>query len=326
MDIEKINDFKENGYIVIENVFNEYEINELRKNFHDYLKNYFNINHENILSGKDKNKHNIRKKSPVSKLFYSDWKLETLLNDKVYNLSYDLLKNTFLDNNLDGFKHKFESTDTILPFIDRMCYRLPDNINKEGGLKLHIDRNPKNPYCGKYFRPIQSFICLTNHYSNNDGGLQLVPGFHKEFDNYFKDVECQDSGDFFRMSAPKYASLNKRIETVYAPAGSIIFWDNRLPHKTADFLTTFDTREVIYFSYLPNVKLNFEYFKNQYKNLLDNIPPPAFNIKNFNNKNNSKDKNNLKYNNNDNSLPALNENIINLLEDRYILLNPSYYK
>lgn len=302
MNNEDIIHFKDKGYVVVENVFSESEVSKLRKEFHNDLLLNFNINHNELLLG-NITVNNIRKKSPVSKLFYSDWKLNAQLNKKVYNLSFDLLNNTFLGNNISGFKHQFEGTNKIIPFIDRVCYRTPDNVFAEGGLKLHIDRNPTKPYCGKYFRPIQSFICLTNHYTNFDGGLQLVPGFHKQFDNYFKGFDYNQPGDFFRMESHKYESLYKKLETIYAPAGSVVYWDNRLPHKTCEYLSTNDTREVIYFSYLPYTELNKKYLQEQYNNLINNISPPAFNNTN---------------------LPNLNKNI-NLLKKEYKLLNPENY-
>ena len=34
----------------------------------------------------------------------------------------------------------------MLLYIDRVCYRLPDSVQAEGGLGLHLDRNPLDPY------------------------------------------------------------------------------------------------------------------------------------------------------------------------------------
>lgn len=57
------------------------------------------------------------------------------------------------------------------------AYRLPDHIQAEGGLGLHIDRNPFDPYLQAptvtkkllKYRPIQSWIGLTDHYGSKSG-------------------------------------------------------------------------------------------------------------------------------------------------------------
>ena len=53
-------------------------------------------------------------------------------------------------------------------------------------------------------------------------------------------------------------------------------WDNRLPHATCNKLTGFDSREVIYMSYIPNVTLNMNYTTQQTEHFLSNIQPPAY--------------------------------------------------
>jgi tRNA(His) 5'-end guanylyltransferase len=47
-------------------------------------------------------------------------------------------------------------------------------------------------------------------------------------------------------------------------------------HATCDHLVSFDSREVIYFSYLPNNEKNKSYHKKQADNLKNNVAPPAY--------------------------------------------------
>lgn len=62
-------------------------------------------------------------------------------------------------------------------FSKGTAYRLPDHIQAEGGLGLHLDRNPYDPYllCPTVtkkllkYRPIQSWIGLTDHYGSKSG-------------------------------------------------------------------------------------------------------------------------------------------------------------
>ena len=53
-------------------------------------------------------------------------------------------------------------------------------------------------------------------------------------------------------------------------------WDYRLPHKTNENFIADNTREVIYLSYLPDTKFNFQYAKEQWNNYCNNIIPPEF--------------------------------------------------
>lgn len=86
-----------------------------------------------------------------------------------------------------GFEHPFGPTSDLLLFLDGCQYRLPDSIRAEGGLGLHLDRNPVDPFldhCKKKmskWRPIQSWIALTDQFGCDCGGLRVVRGFHKEY-------------------------------------------------------------------------------------------------------------------------------------------------
>jgi len=64
----------------------------------------------------------------------------------------------------------------------------------------------------------------------------------------------------------------------------MVCWDNRLPHATCDKLESYDTREVVYTGWLPNVKLNFNYWLEQAESIKKNIIPPAFAQKDSNGK------------------------------------------
>jgi len=275
MNQEQIHFFKNYGYVVIENVFSEEEIKNIRSSFHKQLLDY-DVDHEKIINLEIPPPQEIRKKSEVSNIFYSDWKLNTVLDDRIYNLSLSLMQETFMSSVTPGFEHPLKQATTILPYIDRVCYRLPDHIRPEGGLSLHIDHNPTFRYSGKKYRPIQSFIALTDHYGNKCGGLQVVPEFHKISLDYFINTFESEGGEFFHMTSPRFSKLENQIKTINMSKGSVVFWDNRLPHKTCSELCSNDSREVIYFSYMPNVSMNKKYFEQQYQNILDNIAPPSY--------------------------------------------------
>lgn len=274
-----IEHFKTYGYVVIQ-IFDPEEIIELRKEFHKTLLE-LGIDHDAIITGNAEPPPESRGKSSVSDIFYPEWKLKAQMDNRIYNVYLDLMHNTFSSGKTPGYEHPLGASDDILPYIDRVCYRLPDHIRCEGGLKLHIDRNPTSPYNALKFRPIQSFIALVDHYGNKSGGLQLVPKFHQEYTKYFTDkieksVYCKSGGEFFRMHGRNHDKIRSRLETISIPAGSVVFWDNRLPHATCEQFESIDSREVIYFSYLPAVELNKAYYLKQMDNINAGIRPPAY--------------------------------------------------
>lgn len=200
--------------------------------------------------------------------------MDICLHDKVYTCMKELMANTYLNGKINGFEHPFGQSDDILALIDRCCWRLPDVIRREGGLELHLDRNPIDPYSNlKSWRPIQAFVCLTDHFGDQYGGLKVVKGFHNEIDDYFakNKEEISNGGPFHRLHSKSHYSLSKRLESVIAPKGSLVCWDNRLPHATSHILAGSDTREVVYVGWLPDVELNRKYCQEQLSNIRNDI-------------------------------------------------------
>lgn len=272
---EYIEEYNKNGVIVIENIFTNNEILNTRIEFHKQLEK-MDINHNNILLGIDKPPSEYRIKGKPSRIFYADWKLKLHLDHKIYSTMKDLLINQYNTNNKQI--NPFGYFNDILPYIDRVCYRLPDHIRAEGGLSLHLDRNPLYPFEKlKKWKPIQAFITLTDQYNE---GLHVIKGFHNIIDDYFKNNEevknNLSGGEFYRMNSKSYYNLQQKLEPIYAPAGSLVIWDNRLPHSTGDNFISNDSREVIYCGWIPNIELNKKYYENELINIKLNIPPPAY--------------------------------------------------
>jgi ectoine hydroxylase-related dioxygenase (phytanoyl-CoA dioxygenase family) len=280
---DNIDEFINDGVTVFEDVFSDDEIDAIREQFHDQLRS-IDIDHEKILSGETKPSPDVRIKAKPSRIFYNKWKIDAHTNPKVYRCIKALMNRTFSTGVCPGFEHPMGESTDILAYIDRICYRTPDHIRAEGGLGLHLDRNPIDPYLLesnglKMWRPIQAFIALTDQYGSESGGLRVVRGFHNEIDEYFSNGHTEDVNDkgcFFRLNSKSHAKLEKRCQPVNVRRGSIVCWDNRLPHATAQKFTSHDTREVIYIGYLPNVKLNIKYIKDQLNHINQNIAPPAY--------------------------------------------------
>jgi ectoine hydroxylase-related dioxygenase (phytanoyl-CoA dioxygenase family) len=276
---EQLSEYQETGLLVVENILTEDEVTSIRTQFHQHL-HELGMNHEKLLSGQESTQSGPRLKSDVATIFYPKWKLDAHMDARLYACAHQLLTQTY-GCKAEDFDHPFESFDQILTYIDRVCYRLPDHIRAEGGLEMHIDRNPTDPYLLnstglKKWRPIQAILTLTDHYGSDCGGLKVVKGFHTRMADYFEGQTFEGGGEFTRLTSKSHSALAKTLETVQAPKGSLIFWDNRLPHATCAHLIGSDTREVIYTGFLPNIKLNRDYCLQQLVNLRANRHPPAY--------------------------------------------------
>lgn len=275
---EQIDEYKQTGLLIIENVLTEEEVETARKGLHNQLLLH-GIDHDKVLSREQVLEEGVRLKSTASKFYYSKWKLDVHLHENVYACMKQLMQATYISQS-KNFEHPFGPADDILPYIDRVCWRLPDIIRAEGGLDLHLDRNPFDPYHNlTKWRPIQAFVTLTDSYGSEAGGLRVVKGFHQEIDTYFNKSNknsSSDKGEFYRMNSLSHASLRKRLEPIMAAKGSLVCWDNRLPHATCDKLAGTDTREVVYVGWLPNVELNKKFIKEQSMMIKSNNPPESY--------------------------------------------------
>eukprot|EP00455_Lapot_gusevi_P027720 TRINITY_DN2942_c0_g1_i2.p1 TRINITY_DN2942_c0_g1~~TRINITY_DN2942_c0_g1_i2.p1 ORF type:complete len:322 (-),score=49.62 TRINITY_DN2942_c0_g1_i2:313-1278(-) len=275
-----IDEFKQEGVVAVP-IFSPEEVASMREAFHASMK----IDHEAVLNNDPEmieRAGGARMKSAAAHIYYPRWKINAITDPRILYFMRRLMAETYGPANLPGYEHPLGSSDDILPFIDCCHYRMPDSIRPEGGLGLHLDRNPHDPYLRKSgslskFRPIQSWIGLTDHYGAKSGGLQVVKGFHREIDSYFAKVPPEEKGgEFYRMPSNVHGRLYGRVEPVDAPAGCLVLFDNRLPHCTAEKLGGRDTREIIFSAYLPNIELNRQYVARQAQQILRNLPPPAF--------------------------------------------------
>ena len=68
----------------------------------------------------------------------------------------------------------------------------------------------------------------------------------------------------------------KKLITVQARKGSLVCWDNRLPHATCAQLSGADSREVVFVGFLPDVELNRKYMAQQLLCMMKSLTPPAY--------------------------------------------------
>eukprot|EP00571_Detonula_confervacea_P002050 CAMPEP_0172324350 /NCGR_PEP_ID=MMETSP1058-20130122/51144_1 /TAXON_ID=83371 /ORGANISM="Detonula confervacea, Strain CCMP 353" /LENGTH=469 /DNA_ID=CAMNT_0013040611 /DNA_START=290 /DNA_END=1696 /DNA_ORIENTATION=+ len=164
--------------------------------------------------------------------------------------------------------------------------------------KYH-DTNNKNKW-----RPIQCFVSLTDNLQPNTGGFEGVPGFHREFRSWVEngrqfssspgddgdDLSPQQPhpqqcvGEYTHLSPSFDRDIMQRMQHIPVRAGSVVFWDNRIPHGNSyrndppvngisnddyggttftDVLGTSGSRAVVYCSFLPDVQVNRSFVQRQ---------------------------------------------------------------
>ena len=180
------------------------------------------------------------------------------------------------------------------------------------------------------WRPIQCFVSLTENLQPNTGGFEAVPGFHREFSSWVENGRQQVSssdndagedftsnngkthpkpcvGEYTHLSPSHDRDIMQRIRHIKVNAGSVVFWDNRIPHgnsyrndpptattnqnvnypnevivnddKTSRFtsdnniLGTSGSRAVVYCSFLPDVDVNKVFVQRQLRDWVEQRPP-----------------------------------------------------
>lgn len=222
-------------------------------------------------------------------LFYPSWRLRVAEHAGVFAAMTDLWSATYAQNHRD-FEHPhgvFNGKQGFM-YINRVCYRVPDAISKLHGTKKsrpmqrsltpHLDCCPTDPFnSGKdipRWRPIQCITALTDNLEPNTGGFEAVRGFHKEFASYFgsQDAPAVESttarpqvclGDFSPLRMQEDRAVIERYEHVSCTAGSVIFFDWRIPHANSYRHVGTTPREVVYTGFLPDVPMNRVYVAEQ---------------------------------------------------------------
>jgi hypothetical protein len=151
-------------------------------------------------------------------------------------------------------------------------------------LTPHLDCCPETLFSVEKeskWRPVQCFVSLTTNLEANTGGFEAVPGFHHEFHGWAANrppsvfskkmhgsvqetaVPASCLGQYTHIRPKEDAAIMKRVQHIPVPAGSAVFWDNRIPHANAYRNDSDQPRAVVYCSFLPNVPFNQPYVEEQ---------------------------------------------------------------
>eukprot|EP00977_Amphora_coffeiformis_P018602 scaffold6596_cov161-Amphora_coffeaeformis.AAC.19 len=167
------------------------------------------------------------------------------------------------------------------------------NKTLQRSLTPHLDCCPDTfaTAAGKTkWRPIQCFISLTDNLEPNTGGFEAVKGFHREFHTWTqnraptvvvhdkqtgqtKSIPAPCIGEYTHIRPTQDAAVMQRVQHIPVRAGSVVFWDNRLPHANAYRHTGAIPRVVVYASFLPNIPLNRAYAVRQWQQWLQGRTP-----------------------------------------------------
>ena len=227
---------------------------------------------------------------------------ESLLRwtQQLWSAAYCLQGETKSDvNKEDEWKwHPFGRFDPqkAYSYIDRIGYRLPsalaETLGKEHykgkkrklpiqrGLTPHLDCCPDtyDESTNKTkWRPIQCFVSLTENLEADTGGFEAVRGFHRGFrawtetrppsiiekggERISRPAPCV--GEYTHIRPAEDSLVMKQVQHVSVRAGSVVFWDNRIPHANAYRHNGTEPRAVVYCSFLPDVAVNQGYVQDQ---------------------------------------------------------------
>jgi ectoine hydroxylase-related dioxygenase (phytanoyl-CoA dioxygenase family) len=271
---KQITEFKEHGVLVVDNVLNDMEIAEAREGL------YLSLTHREINIHDESTIPNLAKLSSthgsggVLDIFYDDWKLKLFEHEKILQIVQALWRETFALCQGD-YCHPYGQFDSskAYGYIDRICFRLPDHLaqkygsNKkrplQRGLAPHLDCCPHTLYTNSdqvsKWKPIQAFISLTDSPMKDSGGFECCPGLHRNFKVWAENREWtkpksgsgQEThpvcvGEYTPIRVVEDADILNNFCHIPVKRGSLVLWDNRLPHANARFNSTDVVREVVY--------------------------------------------------------------------------------
>jgi len=160
---------------------------------------------------------------------------------------------------------------SLTPHLD-CC---PETILQIGHMKSTQDISELNL---RKWRPLQSFISLTDNDEPNTGGFEAVPGFHHEFYEWAKNrkpsiimkkggnaqqIKAPCIGEYTHIRPKEDSEVFSQIQPIPCKAGSVVIWDNRIPHSNSFRNDSDFCRAVIYASFLPDIELNRQYLARQ---------------------------------------------------------------
>eukprot|EP00455_Lapot_gusevi_P038395 TRINITY_DN4303_c0_g2_i1.p1 TRINITY_DN4303_c0_g2~~TRINITY_DN4303_c0_g2_i1.p1 ORF type:complete len:359 (+),score=25.62 TRINITY_DN4303_c0_g2_i1:91-1167(+) len=296
---EQIQTFRDTGVLVVPQVLSPSEVDEARAGFSASLAEH-GVDVNNLAETAVKLKSVCYVSGGICEFFYQSWKMKVKENPKLVGAIAQLYEATFASDD-PLFAHPYGPFNPhhVYAYCDRVNFRLPTALANEvrnssnlgRGLGHHVDCNPYfmydkfltqdenfHPKPKTKWRPIQGLVALTPNVGPNLGGFEALPGFHKEFEEFFRTHEDEISkpNSEFYVFGPKHRAVTDRVVTIEYKAGDAVFWDTRIVHRNAEFHHGDQPREAIYANFLPDTQLNREYVAKQLDHYRRGLVPPDF--------------------------------------------------
>lgn len=232
---EQIEEYLENGVLVVDNVLSSSEMEKARSGFQQSLRSRgvysFREDDEESALAFDR-LSSTNGSGGVLDIFYDDWKMQGVAtHPRLFSITTQLWKAAYNQVGSDKESLSAEQQYQLHPYggdvkydrgyvyIDRVGYRLPTALSQTWGDRIHPDQKKKKlraiqrsltPHLdccpdalfaatSSKWRPIQCFISLTDSLEPNTGGFEAAPGFHREFDEWAKKRSRPPSKDETRI-------------------------------------------------------------------------------------------------------------------------------
>lgn len=209
---------EKNGYCIIPNVLNDYEINKAISMF----KNWKNtiINHDEIHKAIDP--HGIYKHHEIGHQQHA-WFIRT-------------------NPNVQAIFKKLWNCDDLIVSFDGFCYISKENKQKDK-IWTHTDQGPdNNNLC------YQGFVSLT---SNQERTFVVYEGSHIYHKKYFEEKNIQSKSNWHLIDHQILNQLKDSKKILKVPAGSLVIWDSRCFHQNQYGKPGSEERMVQYVCYFP---------------------------------------------------------------------------
>jgi hypothetical protein len=307
MSEDWITHYIEHGYAVIPGILNEEQVEEALISFHQHLLKYIGIDPDHLKPVESFAGFVDAYWAPWKMKINSHPKFLNAFR-KLFCATFGAPE---AENPNHVFHSPFAPFDgnRLFYYIDRANFRLPDSIRKASPLVLHVDCDPLFQYelfpkgeeklkqaaelCNQYmncvidsqgfsdnreihyrWRPIQSFIALTDNLEGDLGGFMAVPGSFKIIKQVGLDYHSpQGRNPFVPLNS---STIKDKAVNVRYKKGDLVVWDWRTGHTNNPVHSGSIPRQVIYCQVIPDVPVNRLYAQMQRRAFENGLIPPDF--------------------------------------------------
>lgn len=260
LDTSLIEEFKNNGVVVVPSVLTTDEVAAALRGLKTYLL-ACGCDEDNLMdtAGCLTSLSSTNGAGGILDVFYEDWKLCLNEHSAVVGTIQSLWQHTYATydgNEHDSlYKHPFGQFDPLegYMYVDRVCYRVPSDVSAAFGptkrkqlqrsLTPHLDCCPHNMYGkGSKWRPIQAFLCLTDTLLPDQGGFEACPGHHVNFEQWAENrapsagykgdeggqVTAPCVGDFTPIRPAEDKDVLQKMRHIPCKAGDLVCWVSAL--------------------------------------------------------------------------------------------------